>query len=107
MVITDLVDTDVVDLVFDEGETETFNLQVTVANQGAMAPGDDILAAMAPNKNFAFFLKISDVDLSTGTNDTLGESELPIMTYTDDGQLRVPLPNDGTTEDIQARVIII
>ena len=103
--ITGLVDTAVVDTVFDEGETETFNLEVTVANQGVVAPGDDVRAVTAPNKNFAFFLQISDVDLSTGANDTLGESELSIVTYTDDNQLRVPLPNDGTSEDIQAQVI--
>ena len=106
MIITGLVDTDAVDLVFDEGETETFNLQVTVANQGATAPGDDVLAVTAPNKNFAFFLQISDADLSTGANDTLGESEFSIVTYTDENELRVSLPNDGTTEDIQAQVII-
>ena len=104
LVITALIDTDVMDLVFDEGETETFNLQVTIENTGVTAVGDDILAATAPNKNFAFFLQISDVDLSTGANGTLGESEFTITTYTDENQLRVALPNDGTTGDVQAQV---
>lgn len=76
-------------------------------NIAATAAGDDISSTTPPDKNFDFYLQITDVDLSTGATDTLSETEVQVVTFTDENDLRVALPNDGTTQDIAAQVSFV
>ena len=59
---------------FIKGETETFNVAVTLQNDAGFGSGNNIPAASGSNSNFAFTVHLSDVDLSGGGVDTLSIS---------------------------------